>query len=513
MDWPGTATSDRFTGVPGEGQDAPSGSAEGTPSQPAMALLTGAGMVGGEVGEAPVLGVASSGERIGFPTGLTDSAVPENSAVPEMDKTAVAPELLTGRDAGPQQTAPPERAGQIRVEPFTMTEPSAAGVNAEVAFAVVLRPSKESQPRATAEAAPPAAGVAMRISAEPETGGAVAWPSTAGLAAAGMAMEREALLGRQPNLPEAAKSGPPANWMAETKPTATPVAAGMAAAASIPQPRQFSRYFPPKTTVSQAPARFNGSTTNRAEPRSGIEDRTRTAPPAVSTERSEPQPGPSRTAARQVGMESGSNSRPAARDAAEGRRATQSERSEFAKVNELSDLQGAASVRAESKVSAQPVEVESGSVRETVKALRSAVLEQRANPAATVREVSFRVTDANRAQATVQLVERDGRIQVTVRTADTELAKELRLGLNDLMTSLEKNGIRGEAWKPVGAAVESSSMEFRRDERNHEGNRQQAHTPGSDGGQQGQAKQNPFKRMFYREDLESLTSQEETVWT
>jgi hypothetical protein len=63
-----------------------------------------------------------------------------------------------------------------------------------------------------------------------------------------------------------------------------------------------------------------------------------------------------------------------------------------------------------------------------------------------VREFSFRIGSRGLDPVNVRVVERNGALQVSVRTPDTELAGDMRRQLGDLVQRLERSGYRSETW-------------------------------------------------------------------
>lgn len=65
------------------------------------------------------------------------------------------------------------------------------------------------------------------------------------------------------------------------------------------------------------------------------------------------------------------------------------------------------------------------------------------------REISIRIPSADSGNLDVHLVERNGRVQVTVRTADTQLSSALRGELTELVRTLDQKGYKTETWTPA----------------------------------------------------------------
>ena len=102
-------------------------------------------------------------------------------------------------------------------------------------------------------------------------------------------------------------------------------------------------------------------------------------------------------------------------------------------------------------------------------------------PSKPVREISLRLAVAASSDVEVQVAERAGKVQVTVRTADPDLAKSLQGNLGELVGRLQEKGFKTDAWNPVtghgGVAVREPSPAA--DTQSH------SDSSGSQGGQSG----------------------------
>jgi hypothetical protein len=80
--------------------------------------------------------------------------------------------------------------------------------------------------------------------------------------------------------------------------------------------------------------------------------------------------------------------------------------------------------------------------------------------AAPLKDLSIQVGQSNQASVELRVVEREGELQVAVRTGDADLAHGLRQGLPELVDRLDQGGFRTEAWRPSGvvSAPEPSSQ-------------------------------------------------------
>lgn len=64
------------------------------------------------------------------------------------------------------------------------------------------------------------------------------------------------------------------------------------------------------------------------------------------------------------------------------------------------------------------------------------------------REISIRIPSAGNGNVDVQIVERDGKVHVTVRGSDTQLNSALRGELTELVHTLDQKGYKTETWTP-----------------------------------------------------------------
>ena len=105
---------------------------------------------------------------------------------------------------------------------------------------------------------------------------------------------------------------------------------------------------------------------------------------------------------------------------------------------------------------------------------------------AIARQISLKLTGADATNVDVQVRERAGRIEVAVRTGDSELNKSLQSELGDLVSRLENRGFKTEAWTPAGSrqpmsAQSSSESSANQHQSGHSGSgneRQQRHAQG-----------------------------------
>lgn len=65
------------------------------------------------------------------------------------------------------------------------------------------------------------------------------------------------------------------------------------------------------------------------------------------------------------------------------------------------------------------------------------------------REIALRLGQEDAPTVSVQLVDRNGRLQVAVRTHDAELSGRLQTNLDQLVNSLKQQGVEAETWSPA----------------------------------------------------------------
>lgn len=127
------------------------------------------------------------------------------------------------------------------------------------------------------------------------------------------------------------------------------------------------------------------------------------------------------------------------------------------------------------------------------------------------RQISLKLTGDDSSKVTVDLSERAGKVQVSVRTADPELAKSLRGDLGDLVGRLEGKGFKTEAWVPTASRHTPAATPEQSGSSNSQGG--ERHTgSGTDQrqGRQGQNGSNPRQQARWKTQLEETLSTEET---
>jgi len=125
---------------------------------------------------------------------------------------------------------------------------------------------------------------------------------------------------------------------------------------------------------------------------------------------------------------------------------------------------------------------------------------------AVTRQISLKLPGADAANVSVQFRERAGRIEVAVRTPDTEVARSLQTDLGDLVSRLENRGYKTEAWIPGAAdhhaisAHRSSDTTSNQQPQEHAGSGQQNHSHGDPHQRRHQRQGREFNEMITEAD-------------
>jgi hypothetical protein len=128
---------------------------------------------------------------------------------------------------------------------------------------------------------------------------------------------------------------------------------------------------------------------------------------------------------------------------------------------------------------------------------------------AIAREISIKLEGANASSVAVQLTERAGKIDIAVRTTDSQLNKSLQSGLGDLVTQLEGHGFKTDAWTPGAARVAALTP----GSSEPSANPQQSGHPGSWSSKQdreGQGDSNPRRQTRTSSAFEQTLAEEDT---
>ncbi len=97
------------------------------------------------------------------------------------------------------------------------------------------------------------------------------------------------------------------------------------------------------------------------------------------------------------------------------------------------------------------------------------------------REIALRLGQGDAPSVSVQLLDRNGSVQVAVRTHDTDLSARMQSNLDQLVNSLKQQGIDTDAWTPARTDLRNHAEAAQAQGRNSEGN-----SSGGDAGQQRQ---------------------------
>jgi hypothetical protein len=111
------------------------------------------------------------------------------------------------------------------------------------------------------------------------------------------------------------------------------------------------------------------------------------------------------------------------------------------------------------------------------------------------REISIRIPSGDNGNVDVQIVERNGKVQVTVRGTDAQLNSALRGELTELVHTLDQKGYRTETWTPNDTypLASSGAPEVRSTGRG-ESSPDWSGNPQNDGGQGGGSSGNQQQR-------------------
>jgi len=134
---------------------------------------------------------------------------------------------------------------------------------------------------------------------------------------------------------------------------------------------------------------------------------------------------------------------------------------------------------------------------------------------ALARQISLKLTGADATNVDVQVRERAGRIEVAVRTGDSELNKSLQSDLGDLVSRLENRGFKTEAWTPAGSrqpmsAQSSSESSANQHQSGHSGSgneRQQRHAQGDSNPRRQPRESAQFDETLAEEDAKNGITQ------
>jgi hypothetical protein len=127
-------------------------------------------------------------------------------------------------------------------------------------------------------------------------------------------------------------------------------------------------------------------------------------------------------------------------------------------------------------------------------------------PSAPIRQISFRIA-ADSSSVDVQVAERAGRIQIAVRTQDTEVARSLQSNLGELVGHLEDKGFRTEPWTPVVLAHGAAPVREPSNPSNSQGGSDHRGSGGRQPDQrQGQHQSNQRQQACWKSQIEDMLS-------
>jgi len=122
------------------------------------------------------------------------------------------------------------------------------------------------------------------------------------------------------------------------------------------------------------------------------------------------------------------------------------------------------------------------------------------------REISLKLVSPDATKVDVQFRERAGNVQVTVRTADSELAKSMQTELGSLVNRLENRGFKAEAFVP---AVTHGTTPTAKAGQSEGGHSQKDNSGSSEQKQQRQEQNNSNPRRQSRRQFQAIFSAQE----
>lgn len=123
------------------------------------------------------------------------------------------------------------------------------------------------------------------------------------------------------------------------------------------------------------------------------------------------------------------------------------------------------------------------------------------------RDISIRVGGVGSPNVDLRVVEKGGKVQVTVKTPDPELARSLQSDLGDLVGRLEKKGYQAETWTPQSSPAEAVSGSGQSNGAAGDRSSQQQQQDPRQGSGHGQpADEREKNRTRWRDEFETSTS-------
>ena len=122
-----------------------------------------------------------------------------------------------------------------------------------------------------------------------------------------------------------------------------------------------------------------------------------------------------------------------------------------------------------------------------------------------VRQISIDLPGTDLSKVAIQLTEKNGDLRVSVRTADANLAGDLRLDLKDLVSNLKQEGFKVESWAPAAPVVETQTHSH---DHHESGNSEQQQNPG--GGDTSQRDGSPRDQRRQRQAYPTWITEFET---
>ena len=122
------------------------------------------------------------------------------------------------------------------------------------------------------------------------------------------------------------------------------------------------------------------------------------------------------------------------------------------------------------------------------------------------RQISLKLSGDDSTRVNIDLTERAGKVQVSVRTPDHELAKSLQTDLGDLVGRLESKGFKTETWVPAAAHNVASAPQSSNSSTTPHGQPEYSGSWSGGGGRQSQNGSNQRRQSHWAAELDETVS-------
>jgi hypothetical protein len=145
---------------------------------------------------------------------------------------------------------------------------------------------------------------------------------------------------------------------------------------------------------------------------------------------------------------------------------------------------------------------------ETSKAATEMFIPQQSPRSEPPQGISLRLGNHDTANVDVQVIERYGKVHVTVRSSDADLGSSLRQNLGDLVSSLENKGFKAETWAPadrpsVATTDTGNNTNSPKSSHSESSGKGTDHGGGGDGGRRNQRQRRPFWTREFENNLDA----------